>query len=413
MRRPLNIPLSNTRTTRRDHTRVVSVYTAIALGALLAILFVRIPFMRSATLRVMPTNTVVSIHVLITPHNIDTLQSNIGELPVMPGSPWTMNDIIARSHREFSVHIAADGTQSYTLDTPLTTSEMTALQSFGYAATTAHSATLVAPIGTTSVQDGPRLTLRALSPFFDGDVLIHHEEGSDRTTLSVTREGITLHGLGTKANNENSPYISSESTVLAQFTILPNSQMLPESIAALLPIPATSRALAMLRENGGTIVLTQDSEGIGYFVSFHPGELSVEDLAGLGKDIINRQTLTTRALTTDDGEQFAELRADPDAITTEVRAEEDFTFISLTNNEGFALRLARTPTILTLANREIPLENSNQPRSQCLYRAHTWLNPVLITDMPTSAQNSNRTLQVLLSQFSEIAINSRNISLCW
>lgn len=412
MLRPLHIFLTGEQTTRRDYRRVVSLYCAVLLGICAAIVVFRVPFILSPTLRYQPENVAVSIHVLATPSNVRLLAEHFADLSIAQGAPWTLTDIIAHSKKEFSLHADATGNIGFAVDTQLAAEEIAMLASYGYAASAANGMTTVFPAGTTLTDTGRHANLHALLPTYDGDVFVH-EASAQRIPLKINNQGLTLAGAGVAVDTATNPNVAEGSRVLAQLSLPAGELSFPALAESLLPIPATSRAMETLLRLGGSLLMTSDGEGIGYFLSFPPGDLTVEELASLGKDIMNRQSLTTQEWTSDDGEAFQEIRSDTDAITTDIRAEEEFTFITLTNADGDTLRLARTPSLLTLANREILLENSEKVRSSCLYHAHTWLLPEILTGNTATILNTNRTTILLLPRFTEIAIGSRNIRLCW
>ncbi len=409
----LNIPLEGQITTRRDYARVVALYSALGLGLVLAVVAWRLQYVIAPTLRYQPNDTAMSIHLLVTPNNKHLIADHLSGLTVMAGSPVTLNEIIAESKREVTFDISNDGSVSYVIDKALDEESGKSLAGFGYK-TSIHGNTTVVTKSSNGVQDtGVHVTLRALSPFFQGEVITYGAKAT-REPLHINAKGITIRGTDVAADEAMMPMISADAKVLASLTVPANSLQLPVLAAELLPIPADSRALAMLLANGGSILLTEDKAGLGYYLSFAPGDMTVDEAASLGKDMMNRVSLATLAWTTSDGTSYNELRSNPADITTDIKAEETYTFITLANKAGETLRIAKTPSLITVANREISLENGARPASTCLSDAHTWLATSLITGQtPTMLLNNNRAAAMFLENFSEVAINNNRTKLCW
>ncbi len=355
----------------------------------------------------------MSIHLLVTPKNRRIITEHLNGLAVIAGSPVSLGEIIDVSKREVTFNIGNDGSVSYVVDTVLNEESSKSLEGFGYK-TSVHGGTTVITRNNKEVIDtGTHVTLRALSPFFQGEVVTNGAEAA-REPLHISAKGITIRGTDVATDDAMMPMISADAKVLANLTVPANSLQLPSMIATLLPIPADSRALTMLLANGGSILLTEDAAGLGYYLSFGPGDMTVDEAANLGKDMMNRVSLATLAWTTSDGTSYNELRSNPADITTEIKAEETYTFITLTNRAGETLRIAKTPSLITVANREISLENGARPASTCLNNAHTWFATSLITEQaPTMLLNNNRAASLFLKNFSEVAINNNQTKLCW
>lgn len=409
----LNIPLEGQITTRRDYARVVALYSAIGLGLMLAVVAWRLQYVIAPTLRYQPKNTAISIHLLVTPKNEQLITEHLNGLAMLAGSPLTLGKILTESKREVTFDISNDGSISYVVDTDLDEEDSKSLEGFGYKASVHGSTTVITKSGNEVMDTGMHFTFRALSPFFQGEVITYKAEVT-RELLKMNAKGITVRGTNVTAKDKMMPMISANTQVLANLTVPANSLELPISVATLLPIPADSRAMAMLLENGGSILLTEDASGLGYYLSFAPGNMTVDEAASLGKDMMNRVSLATLAWTISDGTDYQELRSMPANITTNITAEETYTFITLSNTTGETLRIAKTPSLITVANREISLDNGAEPASTCLNDAHTWLVTSLITEqLPTMLLNNNRAASLFMKNFGEVAINNQQTRLCW
>ncbi len=409
----LNIPLEGQITTRRDYARVVALYSSLGLGLLLAIVAWRLQYVVSPTLRYQPKETVMSVHLLVTPKNKRVVGEHLAEFDVLPGSPLTLEEVMNEAKREVTIDVGIDGAVSYVIDNTINDEVAKSLASFGYEASRHGGTTVVAKTGSEIADTGRHLTIRALWPWFQGDVVSYGANAS-RVNLYLNDKGLSIRGTDVAADDALLPTIAEGTTVLANVTVAANSLQLPAMMADLLPIPADSKALQMLLENGGSIMLVKDEAGVGYYLSFDPGEMTVDEAAALGKDMMNRASLSTQEWTTPDGSSYEELRSQSLDIKTDIRAEETYTFITLTNKAGDTLRIAKTPNLLTVANREISLDNGVKPASTCLADAHTWFTTSLITEaLPATLLNNNRAAALFLQNFKEVAINNGETRFCW
>lgn len=409
----LNIQLEQQPTTRRDYRRVVALCSAIGAGVIFAILIFRLQFAFDSTLGLRPQNTLVSANILKSASNVRLLNEHLGNYAVLPGLPLTLTDFISLTNDSLSVHMAQEGITAVTIDKALDANTTANLAVFGYKATNEGKATIISPEGTDIENIGKSFKLRALSPFSDGELNIVEQKTSS-FPIKISKKGVRLIGIGIATENISTPLAPSNTVVLGQISIPGENYLaIPQIIESIVPIKATFSAFSTLAKQGGNLLLTEDEQGIGYFLSFPPADISVEELANLGKDIINRQSLTTQAWTTTDGEDYLEIRSGVDEIITDISAEDSFTLITLTNSHQDTVRLARTASLLTLSNREISLENAERPKSDCLHNAHTWFATDLIRQFDTTSLNTNTAIANILVNFEQIAINSRKTQLCW
>lgn len=409
----LNIQLEQQPTTRRDYRRVVALCGAIGAGIIFAILFFRLQFAFDSTLGLRPQNTFVSANIIKSAGNVRLLNEHLGNYAVLPGLPLTLTDFIALTNDSLSVHLAEEGATAVTVDKILDANTSAKLAIFGYKATQNGEATIISQENTTIENVGKTFMVRSLLPLSDGELRLI-ETKTTSYPIKISKKGIRLAGIGIAAENTSTPLAPSDTVVLGQIAIPGENYLaIPQVFESIVPIKATFSAFNTLAQQGGNLLLTEDQQGIGYFLSFPPGDMSVEELANLGKDIINRQSLTTQAWTTADGEDYLEIRSELDKIITDISAENSFTLITLTNSQQDTVRLARTDSLLTLSNRQISLENTERSRSECLYNAHTWFTTDLITQFDTASLNTNTAITKFLVNFDEIAINSRKTQLCW
>ena len=208
------------------------------------------------------------------------------------------------------------------------------------------------------------------------------------------------------------PMAADETTVSAYLTTIPGEILVPTALQSLMSSPI-STIFDLFTENGGTLLLTHDALGDGYVLTTTPGSLTSEDLAAMGKDIINRGSLSTQAWTLEDGSTYQEVVGASDSLSVDIRAEEDFTYVSLKSANGNTLRMTKAPDSLTIANREILITGGVKVRSACIPNAHSWIT------LDDFVQNANATTtntdatSVFIKLFSEIAVSNSKVRMCW
>lgn len=405
MHQPLNIPLTAPMTTRRDSRRVVALVSGIVFGACAGLFAFRVPFAISTTVTMAPTEA-ATIRVLKTDNSIDILTARFGTQALFPGAPWTLHTLFKVSRHEITIALLPNGEMVYIIDTALPDAMRQSAAAFGIQTVVSGNATAIGPKGVIFSHSRNRVVPTALLPWHDGEV----RDGSRRGAATITTKGLTLHRMGVSVETAR-PTIPEESTVSAYLTTVAGGLQVPSALRQLMTSPAGS-VLSLLSESGGTLLLTKDRFGEGYVLTTSTQNLTSEELAAIGKDVMNRSSLSTQALTIEDGSTYEEIVGANNDVTVEIRAEEDFTYVSLKNTDGDVIRMTKTPDSLTIANREIAVSQGKKAESLCLHRAHTWLRTDAFPQNLTSSA-SNNALQNLLYGFDEMAINNSKIRLCW
>lgn len=404
---PLDLPLEESSTTRRADRRVVAIIVAILGGIALGFLASRAPYVLSSTLGVRPNDTLVSIRVLRSPGNSAILNEKWGTFMPLQGLPMNLPALCGLGARECTVHIGPHGTLSVAIDGIV---DETMVTQYGWQIWQDGETTLITPPGTSVGTHGKHITLGALLPWYDGEVTIIPED-EDRAMLTLSSQAITLHGFGIPGALTANPAIPAETTVVAASSIaeqLIGTVGSGETLESIRPI---AELLTTFSTHGTSALLTQDADGLGYYLSTDARNISVDDASAIGKDLMNRMHLSTVQWTSDDGEVFEELRADTEDLVLDIRAEEYYTFLTLTKGDN-VLRITKTPEILTISNRDVVITDATTPHSACLRHAHTWVSTdawlkILGTDV------TDGLLTTFIEGTTEIALSARKIRLCW
>ncbi len=408
MNTPLNIPLNAAPATRRDTRRVVSVVCGVIIGVLLGVLIFRAPFATSTTLSLAPLHTIATLRILKTHATERIISTHLGIQPLFPGSVLTWADAMSAAKSEIAVYVLEDGSFAFGVD---------ALLPQAIASKASEYDLHVREIGNTSLIGSKKtifpttpnatLVVSSLLPWHQGEVV----ENGRRHSIAVTRKGITLRGSGFVAEKGRAT-VPTGSHVRAHLSLPADANSIPEELIPLAIAPLGS-FLDHFIENGGEITLFDDANSEGFSLTTKTGDMTQEDLAAAGKDIINRRRLSTRVLTNVDGTRYSEIYSDSTNIIVDIRAEENFSLITLTDDTGATIRMTRTPSTITIANSKISIEKGEQIYSSCLRSAHTWMQTSLLNDTPLVTNESSDALLVFTKMFSEVAFNDRNARFCW
>lgn len=393
MHQPLNIPLCTPATTRRDTRRVVAIVSGIIVGACIGLLAFRAPFVISKTAVMIPADA-ATVRILKTDHTVDLLNAHLGNRQIVPGAPWTLETLLRHTQRELSVSLLTSGEVVYSIDAVLPEEMRNTAKAFGMHIDVQDGITRISPIKIDNTTGGQHFVLRGLLPWHQGEIIDDERRGS----LRITARGITFRGLGIATETPRAR-LPNDMKVLAHFTATTKTSGFPSNLMSMLSSPM-GEMISILQENGGTLAITGDEQGESFILTTSPGNLQSEELASMGKDIMNRTVLSTQDWTIYDGSTYQEIVAASADVTVDVRAEEGFTFVSLRNSAEGLIRMTKTADILTISNREIDITRGEKAKSSCLRSAHTWLTEDLFTEPA-------------IKSFTEIAVNGGNVRLCW
>lgn len=407
MQPALNIPLGAPVTTRRDTGRIVAIAGGIVVGIFLGILAFRVPFAFSTTLGMSPEDS-TTLRILKTAGTKELIDTNLGHAAIFPGAPWSISSLFAQSKSEMTIALLQNGGIAYIIDAPLSKNMQKTADAFGMYIRVAGKTSIIASSEVAKGSAALRVIPTALFPWHKGDI----SDGKANGTLTVTKKGITLNGVGIPAD-PSQIRVPTETNVLGLVSFSENSNSpVPAMLAPLLATPVGD-VVSLLAESGGALLLTRDALGDGYVLMAPSGDLTSEQLAAVGKDLMNRSRLSTQEWTFEDGTSYDEIISNNDEVAVEVRAEEDFTYVSLIDTNGSIIRMTKTADLLTIANREIDIAKGERVESPCLRGAHSWLSRTVLGDDSPSDMFFYDTRAVFLKSFSEIAISNKKIRLCW
>ncbi len=401
----LNIPLTGSAITRRDSGRVAALVGGIVFGLCVGILAFRAQFVIART--TVFTESVSSIRILKTHGTFTTLVNHMGNNAIFPGAPWTIRKVFSLSRHEMTIVFFPNGTMAYIIDAPLSDDLQKQAATYGRQIIVNKKSTIITSQNAIITANSLSIAPSSLFPWHQGEV----HDGDRKGAVTLDGRGITLKHIGL-AMETTQPMAADETTVSAYLTTIPGEILVPTALQSLMSSPI-STIFDLFTENGGTLLLTHDALGDGYVLTTTPGSLTSEDLAAMGKDIINRGLLSTQAWTLEDGSTYQEVVGASDSLSVDILAEEDFTYVSLKSANGNTLRMTKAPDSLTIANREILITGGVKVRSACIPNAHSW---IALDDF---VQNANATTtntdatSVFIKLFSEIAVSNSKVRMCW
>ncbi len=406
MHQPLNIPLTASKTTRRDSRRVVALVGGIVFGACLGVFAFRLPFAISTTVAIAPTDA-TTIRILKTSGSVATLTNHIGNAAIFPGAPWTLKILLTQSNRELTIVVLPNGEIAYIIDAELTEPLRNTAAAFGMFIASDGKTTTISSNATPFADPGLHAVPAALIPWHDGELW----DGNRHGALVMNDHGVTLRNVGV-AIEATRPTVSEDTDVTTYLSITEGSIAVPSAFRALIASPI-GVAVDLLSENGGTLLLANDRLGDAYVLTSALGDLTSEEMAEIGKDITNRSSLSTQALTFQDGSVYQEIVSANGEIEPEIRAEDGRTYVNLRDTAGNIVRMTKTADILMITNREIDVLQGHEVQSTCLRRAHSWIKTSAFPQSATATIKSTDALPVFMRLFEEIAVSDTKIRLCW
>lgn len=406
MYQSLNIPLTASKTTRRDSRRVVALVGGIVFGACVGLLAFRVPFAVSTTVSMAPADA-TTIRIIKTNSNVDTLTAHIGTTAIFPGSPWTFKTLLTQSKREMTIILLPNGEMAYIIDAPLTEPMQETADAFGMSVVTDGKTTAIAAHDVFFETAGHHVIPSALIPWHDGEAW----DAKRRGAVVVNEKGMTLRHVGIAMETVR-PTVPAETKVNAYLSVIAGGLPVPEAFRSLLASPMGD-VLDLLSESGGTLILAEDRLGDAYILTTAPGDLTSEEMAEMGKDIMNRSSLSTQPWTLQDGSVYEEIVGSSNNLALEIRAEEDFTYVSLKDPGGSVIRMTKTPDTLTIANREIDVLQGQKATSSCLRSAHSWLRTSAFSQSKWMTTDADQAFPVFMRLFQELAVSNGKVRLCW
>ncbi|MDP2632026.1 MAG: hypothetical protein Q8P30_04670 [Candidatus Uhrbacteria bacterium] len=406
MPRQLRIPFEpniSRRTSRRD----IWLWASACLVLFFVFGVYRVWITRDTTSSFRPIETTASIRVIKSPRNINIIHENIGSSLLIPGGPWTIDDAFVWSNREFTLHFGDSGLEGITIDSKLNEEIWQTAEQFGFQIQELNGKSLISTNSTTTESTKSRITISGIGSRFGGEIF-SWTDGPEVFSYILSQKGLKVRGLGGATNEQYNLALPEGTEILASMTLLPdevsNSQLNSFGLSGL------PSALRNEMERVKThILIGRDEAGYVISINLETGAFELEALAEMAEEMINRSSLSTTALTMEDGTTVSEIRSNSDTITSDIRAEEDYSLILVKNEKADVIRITKTAQFITISNRNIPLDLAEfSTKSQCLASAGSWVKIETLSQLHNIQGGS-----YLLRHFSEIAIGKRSSMLCW
>lgn len=389
----LHIPLQPTPTRRVDR-RVVWLLAKCLVISLFVIFAFSLWITRDLTSFLRPADT-KTVRLFKNAHTTELLHNYLGAEQVIPGSPWSLDELLAQSTREFSVHFNDSGIVGVTVDKIVDQNFIKTAKIFGLITAIEDQHTYIGLL-IPEIQHGNRININV---FEDGAMFSenHQKIGS----LHLNKSGLTIKGIGLASG----PMIIEQANDLDVAISIPaNTTLIPQIIETNLLINSQNDLLNEIQRVGASISIGHDAAGQSLVIFIPSQKFTGDELAQLGTAMMARSNLTTLELTNPDGSSVLELFSNSHELKSEITTNDSQTTIKLTdvNDEGF--KIISTDNGIYLSNRNtFQITNDPISKSACLRSANSYIKPKLIfaaTDFP-------------LTKFSEIAWNASSIKFCW
>ncbi len=408
----LNIQLDRN-ATRRYTARVVWILPITLLLATIAFILFSTWISRDTVSKQAPDGTIYTLRIEKTARTTKILNEKKGNVSLTPVLPWTIADLIKVSNREFALHFDEKGIVGFTLDGQIDKNTLSLAESVG---STVKSTTKTTTFSINSQKNSNERTIYrpfSLFPWNNGQMITQDTS----LPININEKALSIRKMGITSQIESQIALSSNSEVFAAFEIAPETISEPFELYNFTGLHFQERLYNEVIQNGALIILATDELGTSYSVSIPSTEFSIDELAAIGRDMMARRTLTTTALTSATGENFEEIVVNDEHLESDIRAEEDFSYILIENNNGDVLRITRTDNSLVLSNRDISAEISEfSPKSDCLVRANNFENIKRLQEEFIDSNDITAPFeQGLFSTFTinELAISKRKTRLCW
>lgn len=386
------------KSTTRHSWRVVWILSIVALIVFSVALFMRIIETRDLTSNFRPSDTSFTIRMIKTPQTITLSDKKIGNTQLFENHPWRIKDLIKWSDREFSIHVTADGKISATIDKNLDEPVKTALKNSGFTVVNSGKTTLITKEEGIN-QKKIRFSLKLVNPSNDGEVLVYNEKTTS-SAINISEKGIILKAL---TNIEESPSrftFEEDSELLAQLWLTKEQTLSFSNF-----LPTNSSFTSLIESKNLYLTVAKDKRGIAYNILINESNISIDELAEIGQEIINLQSLSTSEWTMIDSSTIDEITVNEKEITSKITSSENNSFITLTNTKGDVVRITKTPNNISISNRNISLSPQKISKSTTCMNSSLFLNPKILSGKDK--------LTNILQTFHSIAIKKNKTIFCW
>lgn len=395
----LNIPLKTGTQTTRHRRRVVWPLVGFLIVFIVALALSRIVLGATTLQNIAPE--AIFVVDLSGPKALSQLAELLGNTPVLPGRPLTMESIAPFIRGEAAIVFKADGDRLFVFRGQVDEPIKTRWSSLGIVVLEADGATVIAtePIDISGWSFAPRLHLRAVIPGFAG------QWRSEGQSHPVFESGSCL-ALKTPKNGifqQKQPQFPGNLIAWVPFSSGTNK---PSSIlTAYLPLMIADELNALLKNASGDVGLTKLDDGLGFRLVLNQATES-QILAEILQKAAAIKSVNTSTVELSDGSFVDELRTDPDRIQVSVAEENGGTVIKA-SHDGVELTAvtADNQTIITNRTELLDLTDSRERG------AIVWTDQ--IADLASSALINYDPSIIWLKSAEKITITTRSLDVCW
>ncbi|MBT4856606.1 hypothetical protein HON52_00255 [Candidatus Uhrbacteria bacterium] len=346
------------------------------------------------------------------PRSIDQITENIGSMSLLGGGAWSFDQLPLWCDRACSLHLNSDGIVfGLTIDRSLLDNERSEVLSTGLFTYESENKTLIYKDENEAFLNSKPVSypsLLAILPWNDAILTEHSVKTS--SGVRINSNGIVLHGRYGISEPHQAIFAQDTST-LAQLAFTANGE----------PYPLASIILQGKIENfleeivDGTIsVALGEQDGELVFSIQLPVVMDQQEAAELSRELIKPLSLSTLEWTIPDGTNVEEIRFDDSDVTVETHSDGNTYYMEVFHEGGVVLRITQSQENLTISNREISLNQSNNYVSSCARNTRAIVRPRELLDLLASSQSiTEQSMYPLITSFTEVAFTGNKAILCW
>lgn len=391
----LTIPLT---TTRHPAWRVVWICIAIGILASTVYFAYLLNTYHDQTSYLRPEGTEQTLHISLTPKNRAFLTTHLTDELIFADAPYTMHDVVNTAKNSLSIHLDAANTIIGVSYIPI--SAQNASQFAFIDSTVTKQATLLCS-ACTSHTDKQKHAWRF-------STLIEHE--NSRSRVHIGKNALTIQNT-TNSFAKNKPIPLPEgATILMQMT---HEGLITEHIFA--QFAAIQDLYA--KNTANTVVYTRN-DAIFFASRISTQNPQLDEIAELTKRLaIQNASLSTEALTLNNGSSVREIRYEENALQSSIQGDGDVHIILHTLTDGSGIRASVTNNSILLTNDVNSAEiSTDYSIDQCLHSPDVYIqSDVLANTLADSHISISVPEHILSSIFSPAALatNSKKQRLCW
>lgn len=357
------------RGTRQPYWRVLWMVLSIGMIGISAYILAELYAKRLTSIQLIPESTSMSVRFLLDRHSRPVLREDFAAIAPFSQTPLYFSELYPFISREVSIHFSDSEILGIQIDQPLSTEFIQEIESLGLFYHTTKTGSLISRTESVVVAEKAPLRFRYRIKASNADLILH-QSMPQRFTGKLTNKHLTF--FGTSFGSYSSATIPVPESITTQALIPVDTEQVLNQFSQLLTIPEFNAELPT-----STLYLGIDERGpvLYLFVPFM--DFSKEQLATIGREIMNRTELSTSALTLQDGTRIQEIRSNPQKIRSTITSSDDITRISLIGASGDEVVIHGTEQGFSLANRDFFEQISSNPHlSTCHKNAQFYLNSV-------------------------------------